>query len=358
MNTPDLGLKRIALLLATLGLLCGSAVPARAENDKVLIVPRFVPNQVDYVELHQDIEQTNKGGRYGEQGQTTSSRRLRGMLRRVLSASASEGERLTFTFDRLALHSDNPRRPVAFDSDAAADGDRSTPVASLFGAMLGESFTVSLDAQHRPRTCVGMTAVADKVLESVSDMFFFTQLQAEFTDEAAQLLWVDSSLAIYPNKAVGPGEKWNAVVKTHDLYLGDLTYAYECRLDRVETLDGRRSAIIVYGVDLRRPAGGKPGARQFGMLTEQVEGRVEGTATFDVERGLVVKQEEKLDLSVRAVTDAPEVGKTQEVTTQRKIRQTFAVLSEDARRAQKAANQTPVADPSKPAGNADSPTPK
>ncbi len=309
-----------------------------AGPDVVNLVPNFTPGSDVYIEIVTETETTQKGGMFGDEARTRETETTR-TCRRAVTPTADGGAKLIFTFDRLQEIGGSFMGPAKFDTDLDDVSDEPGSLESIFLVMLGRSFTLDIDRNANTRGCVGIQSLCDDVEEHATGMFVFAQKQAELTDGDARFTWGDAQTAIYADHPVRKGDTWNRTVRRDDLYRGDLTYDYRCTLDDVHTDDGRTVATVTYRATVNRTPNGKPGTRLFGMLVRDVNGTIDGVATYDVERGAFVAQTEDINLSLPTLSDGTAPGETSNVDVTVRTKRTMRLLTFAERAEQRASNK-------------------
>ncbi len=305
-------------------------------GESVLLAPTYEKGGVDYLEFVQQIEQVGKGGAFGPAGRGTRSSRTKGAYQKVATTS-EQGTRLVFTFDRVAMQAESPGGNLAFDSDIDDRTDKAHPVAAVLGPMIGMSVTFELDIHGHVKSSKGMEAIYDKVQKEAVGSPILNQLQDDLSSEAAQLTWADGRFVLFANKTVKVGDTWSGTVRTRSAYLGDLVREYRCKLDRFDTDNGRRVAVVTYSADIRRPPDAVPGMFAVSAIKS---GRLEGTANFDTERREFTYQSEAINLVLEAAVSGPEPQKKTPIEIQSTTRQILRLMTELERSQQKLANFT------------------
>lgn len=315
----------VAGLLPSLGL----------AQEVILIAPSFDPGDVHYIEQVEHIEEAWGEGPFGP-ARTERSTRLRGVLRRVEVPSDDGATRIHLVFDRVRFTGESPRGPIEFDSDASDPSQRNNSLGNIGYLMPGMAMTLYVDPTGRISAFTGMEAIFERVEDAAAGNLVFEPMQSDFTDETAKFTWGDSRYVLYPYQKVNVGAGWRRRIKTHDLYLGDLTYTYHCRLEDVGISQGRRVANLSYEATIVVPKGARSGCRLFNCDLRVESGQVKGTAVFDLARGELVQQTEEVTLAIKGSFPGPPDGEDIEFTVDRTTKRTVTVMTLDQRNAQKA----------------------
>jgi hypothetical protein len=252
-----------------------------------------------------------------------------------VSVASAKGTRLVFTFDRVAMQAEGPGGGLSFDSDTDDRTNKEDLLASALGPMLGMSVTIELDSQGRVQSCKGMEAIFEKVQKQAPGNPVLQQIQDDLGSETAQLTWADSRFVPFAFKEVKAGDTWTRTIRTRSAFLGDLVRDYQCVLEKFDTDAGRRLALVRYTADVRRPSDGAAGLFAVKSLKS---GRMEGTATFDLERREFTLQSEIMTLSLDAEWASPDGAEPSTAAVQTITRQIVRSLTETERSQQKLAN--------------------
>lgn len=217
---------------------------------------------------------------------------------------------VSYTFSRGKLTTEGMRGPVTYDSAGEEEPDPRNPLVAVIDPLIGSTMTVEIREGGEIGTVEGMNQLFDEIESEAAGRFIFETMQADFTNAVAGYEWGASIYALYPYRSVSPGDSWQREVPLRHLFLGDLVYHYDCRLDRLDERDGRQVAIVTFAATCKQAADSKPGYRVFNMKMDFQSGKVEGTATYDVELGEFVEIESKQEVITRVQSPAPEPGKS------------------------------------------------
>ena len=318
----------------------GAVGGAASAQERTTIAPKWAPAEVRYIEITRDIEEHTRGSPLPSPAQTTY-REIQ-TCRQVVEPADGDGGTMRLTFDRLMWKGDGiTGGTVQFDTDVGEIVGAKDALGSILAAMVGKTFTIEFRPDLRIRSCRGMDAIRSAAAHRAIDATVFAAMEGELTDEAAALLWGETRLMLYPPRRVRPWDSWARELKVGHPYLGELKYDFGCSLDELTTREGRPVAVVRYQCLVTRSPDCKPGVQLSGVLTDQVDGTIEGEAVFDVQGGLFVEQKDeahvKLTLRAEAVPPADPVT----FTTDRTIRRTIRALTEDERARQRAEDRQP-----------------
>lgn len=336
-----LGHGRGMLVIAISLLLAGMAAAQSAD-----LSPKFKIGDTAYLEVSQDVTQKVTGGRFGPEGRTLDWTNLRTVRQVVQSISEKTGTSFALTFDRVKRTTAGPvPPPQAYDSDApaAASSDPPNVLATMLGPIVGMTIEMTFDSRGYVTKLRGMDKVLDKVEDAAAGSSVFEQSRDEYSDDAARILWGDARMALYAFRVAKVGDTWGRTFSLYSLTAGDLTQSIECRFDRIEEKDGRKFAVINYTSRIRRSPDAATPPSVMGRVLTYERGDGEGSAWFDIEQGLIVRETEKSTVLVAGKEPGPEPGTTADLRFERTTHQTVTRLTEAERAAQrKAAATVPV----------------
>lgn len=263
-----------------------------AMAQSVTFKPKYEAGQKTYIEKTSELKQSMKGGPMGEMAFKIKS--VVGMLMSVESADAN-GAKLTFTYDRVASDSDAPMMSGSFDSDRR-NPDESPELAEIFGPMLGGTMTAEVDKDGRAKSFTGTEAIVKKMEESAGGNMMFEQIKSGMTDAENRRELIESTLNMFPDKPVNVGESWTKDVKTENANLGPMTIKYECKLDKIEKVNGVDAAHVSYKYELERS---EPKANPMGGTIRIEGGGGTGTLLVGVKSGQLLSQKSSGKMSLK-----------------------------------------------------------
>lgn len=288
--------RRLFLIVAS-GSLLLSSLPALAQS--VMLKPKFETGQTFYVEYTNGAVQKVKGGFAGPDGMTVNLEQIEGMRCEVKSASA-EGAVIEMTWDRVAQILDFAMMPTRFDSDVDDPSDVSNQAAVALGPKLGMSVTLKLGPDGRVIECTGMEKVVAKLEEEALGVTLFEQARPTLTDENTASLWNAAIGVLYPNKEVKVGDTWTQRVPFLVPRMGEVTYVYNCKADSFVEEAGRKCLVVRYDGTVEVPDEMKTKPNEMGMILKKFDGKHDGVARYDIERGLITfhHSDQTLDMAM------------------------------------------------------------
>lgn len=332
--------------LSVLTLLTTVAVSyGRADAQSVMIQPKHKAGETTYLEQCMEANQVIEGGQMPGKMEF-AVKRIYGLTRKIDSASA-DGAKITMTFDRAMQTIDSTMVEAAFDSDCPGGDDEAPMLAGPFKALLGGTFKMELDKDGQVKQFSGMKPILEKVEEVAAGNMMAQQLQSELTDDRGRETYGEMMYLMYPNKEVKVGEAWKKTFRGTIPRVGKIVSRYDFKLDRLSEEAGRKVAVVTYTSTTEKDTTGKPIDDGMHGMEAEVKGASNGTMTYDIERGTIVKnvsnnqmaiemnppksEKKKGDADDDDDDDAPAKGMKIDV----KLKQVTSILSEADRAKQK-----------------------
>jgi len=273
-------------------------VEASRAAEGVLIKPRFVQGDKQYIEVVREVKQKMSGPQAPGGGVEFTLRRLYLVAREVESVKA-QSVGLGLRFERASQAMDSMMGELFFDTDDPDNEDAAPQLGSALKPMIGMPMKLRLDSTGQVASFSGMTAIREKVEEAVGGNPMMGMLLSELSDERGRVDWGEQMFLLYPNKEVAPGDTWKKSIHDTLPRIGKVVTDYECKFDRLTQEAGRKVAVIAFTAKMSRDPGDKAGS-EGSRAEATLEGRFNGTAMFDIEAGQIVKrvQEGKMKLRV------------------------------------------------------------
>lgn len=278
-------------------------------GEKVSLKIKYQSGRSHYVEVNEKMNHVIENPMMPNGKMEQEVRRTSGVIEKV-KTSSKDGAEVQLTYDRVASSFDAPMMgKIEYDSDMP---NKDSMLKNVFQPMVGMSMLMQLDNENNVKSFSGMEAIVKKMEESAGGNPIFNQMKSELNDESAGLTWGASRLAFLPNRKVEAGDTWKNRLEEQVPQMGVMVIDYDCKLDRITNDDGRKSAIIVYKGTISQDPEVKPSAPPPGFGELKIEkGTFNGTATFDVQRGQIIKDVRKShvilktpQMKINANTDA------------------------------------------------------
>lgn len=337
---------RAAFLAAT----ATAFVASLASAESVMLKPKHKVGDTAYVEQAADILQKIHNPMMGEPMEINLQRTY-GLTRKVESATDG-GAKLSWTYDRTMQKIDSPMLEAAYDSDNAGDEDESEMLADLLQAMIGGKFNIEMSKDFSIASCSGMEEILEKTQEAGAGGMLSQQLQRELSDDRGRVTYGESMYLMYPNKEVKVGETWAKTQRDTIPQLGKVVSHYEYKLDKIAEEGGRKVAIVSFKSNVENDKSDKSAKEDEALhgMSPEIKGTSTGTATFDIERGMVTKSVSNSETNIEmkpADSDKKDgdkddddeegagQGPPQGMKIQVKVKQTTTVMSDAERAKQK-----------------------
>lgn len=337
------------VLAAAIGL--PAAAPGEETADLRL---RFTPGRVRYVERVEQSDQKISSPQMPGGAVEMEIENATGMFEKAESVEKT-GVKLSLTYDRTRSRwamSMTGGQTLRYDSDQP--GEEDTPyLRQIFAPMLGKSLSVELDASGRVRSLTGMAAIVKAIEKEAAGNPIFMQMRETMTDENAALSWGAIRYIILPNRRVKVGETWTAQLDQVMPRIGEMVLSFECKLDSVGKVNGRRAALISYSgtiKEVEKKDEDEKTAEQEGESEGDEDapaeekpkpagGTFRGTVTFDLERGEIVERVEDAEMTFTLESPMGSMGvemKRKTTTRARTVAEREAERKENRRKAEAA----------------------
>ena len=326
---------------ASIALLAVCAAPPLAlAEESILLRPKYEPGDTAYVEAAVHVRQKMSGGIFDQASLNPATQRTLGLLTRIEPGSDG-GAVMVGVFDRVRNDVKVVVDEWRFDTDGQSASDPNNPVAIVMSSLLGRSIRLRLDEHGQPTSCEGMKPILEDMEQAASSdpsaLQFFTQVKERLTNAEMKFLWGDLQAVLYPNREVKVGDTWKRTVRRPVPYVGAVLREYDFTVRRIGTEGGRKVLIVDYQAAIRKAPDAEATPAPGGTRVRYGGGRLTGTATFDVERGIFVKQTEEVqDRRTMTPLTAPADGSQPRFIMDQTVQTTITVLTAEQRQAQKA----------------------
>ena len=320
--------RTVVLETSLVALAMGVMGSATRAQETVDLRAKFQPGRTTYVEGDSEVKATSTSP-MGDFNMTI--RIKRGVLREAIPVE--NGTKLSLTIDRAAFMFDISTGPSFFDSDIP-DPEQSEQWAQILAPQIGMKLTIELDAENHIASSTGMEAIVKRIDESAADNMFWSFDKPKYTDGKHRRSW-QNQLSIFPNRLVKRGDTWTAPYFEELAELKDFEFDCTYTLDQIAEKDGRTLAEISF-------EGKISGDRQYefeGMMPisniKLKEATLSGTATIDVERGELIRREDRAEIVFSGTMGA---GEAANMNSSREITRTYTIKSPAERAAEKREN--------------------
>jgi hypothetical protein len=295
----------------------------------LLIRPVFKPGLTLYVEFSQDVSSVISEA--GAPDVPTGLLRLYGMLMKVESASDA-GTVLTYKLDRAAHTKRSMHLQKPFDSDNPVVVD-DIGMTDTYMPLLGGELKFMLDNKFRITELKNADIFEAKIKDSKFGPIA-ADAARDFAAERLRKVWVEYPLALYPDHPVKVADTWTNTI-TEVFPIGKVELPHECKLERVSTENGRKTAVVSFRGTMKRLEKEFPVIN--GVKITSYQFTFDGQAVYDFELGQFVNRTQvnrtiyKYPGKPSAPNQAPP-EQTISVTAQ----QNYRILGESQRKEEKA----------------------
>ncbi|MCG3126323.1 MAG: hypothetical protein CHACPFDD_01155 [Phycisphaerae bacterium] len=259
----------------------------------VHLKPKFEKGRELYFERTNDITQKMDGPQGAMEFKIRS---VEGVMQKVDAVDKS-GTHLTLTFARLATESDVPAMGGSFDSDRRGE-DESDELAIIYEPMLGQSIKLDIDEKGKAVKLDGMKAIVERMAKEAGGNQMFEQISRRMTDDEYRKSWGDARYVLYPQKEVKVGDTWTNEISSKDPFFGATHSKFECKLESVGEVDGRKVAVVSYTSTMTQVDPSAPSGNPMIKSTKIDSASSKGTARFDIALGEFCSDQREASLNV------------------------------------------------------------
>ncbi|HUU96511.1 MAG TPA: hypothetical protein VM487_12290 [Phycisphaerae bacterium] len=316
---------RPSITIASMHVMILGAGAHAAAEEPVLVQPSWEVGHTIYVEW--ETEGIFRVDREEESSKMTVWETM-GFLCTVVERLPKGGVRLQVTFDRFAAGDDISGTRMTSDSDQSNRSGVNDPFFEVLRPVLGESYTVELNAKGVVQCVRGL----DKLLalvERVSRNELALRHAEVVLDEQMHMGMWDLFHAPYAFRAVRPGDTWRRVIQS---YKGPNGYRFTAK--RIDGGSDQR-VHIEYTVAAVPSPETQAAERWWGVRYENRRMRARGTAVFVPKDGYIVEMRESGEERADMESKDGATGKQGTGTRQMSWRQSVVVLTKAERQRQK-----------------------
>lgn len=257
------------------------ALPVMAES--ISLKPKHDPASEIYVEHETDSVQKMSGpdGKPME----IKSRSVYGVLQK--STARGDKVEIEVTIDRmLGFMSFIETMKSLYDTDEPDYEEAAPMYKDTFEPLMNMSLKITLDGSGVATAVEGGEPMRKKLADMGEQNFVAkTLLEGDFTDRQIMSVFGELPVILCPDRDVKPGDTWKKVHKDEYPQVGRVFVNYECKLDGIEKAQGRELATVSFSGVITKDPDEKPAKdKRLG----KIDGKVSGTAKFDVAQGRFV----------------------------------------------------------------------
>jgi hypothetical protein len=185
-----------------------------------------------------------------------------------------------------------PGGDFSYDSEKDQEPPLEGP-AALQARMLGQSFTMKMNARGRVTEVKGYDKVLDAMMKGTGDEFgpMKAQLKQMFNNDIFKGMMQRLAPPL-PEGKVGPGETWTDDFVVTMPMLGGMTFAMKA------TLSGIQDGGAGIEQDIQIGIAGENGDNPLAGLLEIKDGKVKATAVFSIDKGCYLSQKSTLEMKI------------------------------------------------------------
>ncbi len=265
---------------------CGAA----QASDSVLLTPKHTTGDSFYFDIDQHIIQKVSSAQMPGGSMTFNVHRIYGLVQTVKDA-AKDLVKLELKFDRVSQKIEaGAMMNVFYDSDDPENEETAEQLAAALSPMLGMPINFELDKDFHVTYVRGMGDIRAAVSGKSGSNPFLRQLAQELNDERAKFMYGDSRYILYANKDVKVGDTWHKELSDVLPNIGKVNYQYDCKLDRISEVDGRKAAVVAFEGTAKKATSPTASTQPSGP-NMTLDGTFKGTATYDMEKGLFTRSD-------------------------------------------------------------------
>ena len=213
-----------------------------------------------------------------------------GLKLQVLDVDAQGNMRIQYTYLWSRLKQVNPMIQVDYDSS------RQSPVpagAEAFAGLVGQSYIVRITPKGKVLDVNGVEQVREVVLKKLpagADTSLAMNPVGMYIDKANVKQMVETSMAIYPDKPISPGDSWSKHLT--------MAVGFTLIIDSKWTLQKEEAGVATIGVkaSVRTDPNAPPMEANGMKMKSQMSGTQEGTIRIAEATGLTASSQERAQI--------------------------------------------------------------
>lgn len=180
-----------------------------------------------------------------------------------------------------------------YDSSKSAGSDKTNPVASMFGKIVGSKIKFVMDASNNVSEVEGADELMNRLAAGGSPAAV-APLKSLFSEGYFKQLM--SSSRFMPPNAVSPGDSWPVQMEIPMAMFGTLVLDYTITFQGWEKHGARECARLEFDGTIKTKPGDSPGL--MGMTMAIKDSNTSGVSWFDPELGITIESDMKQDLTM------------------------------------------------------------
>ena len=233
------------------------------------------------------------------------------LFRTTVESVAPDGTTvLRQVIESMRMNVDSPMGKIAFDSSkpASSTDPAAAAMTSVFSALIGESFLVTLDPTGIVQKVDGFSRVMENVFKKMpagAGGPVLEGIKAGLNDDAVKNMFAQS-FAQFPNRALKIGEQWENKLTVPNPVLGAIITTSSSTLAGVDQTGGGQVAKIATRLKIERDPSATAVAVPMGMKADLQPSSGEGEVLFDIAKGRVQRGTTRLSLPMTMSGTGPD----------------------------------------------------
>jgi hypothetical protein len=242
-------------------------------------------------------------------------------MRMIADSVAADGTTsLKQTIESMNMNMEMPMGMGSVSYDTAkpdqASGPGAAELKTIFGAMIGQPFTLVVTSRGEVQKVEGFAALTERMFKSMapdpSTDAIRNGLSGMFSDESMKSM-MSTGFGAFPERAAKIGDTWNTSVTVQTPVTGALMTTIGLTLKALEGSGAEQTARIATQITIKQTS--KPtGPMPMGLSLEMGEGGGDGEILFSVAKGRMLKSTTRTTTPMKMTGSAPD-GTAMNMTT-------------------------------------------
>lgn len=214
---------------------------------------------------------------------------------------------LRIAYDAMAFKQQNPIQNQLVEYDSENPSTDAGPIAPIFDAVVGSSFTITITPDGHVKDIQGADAIFQSIQKKINEFpdaqaraAIETQIRTQFSEEALKAN-TESSFDMYPDTAISVGDTWTK--------RSTITQAFPMIIDTIYTLKERKDGIAIIDIFAMIQTNRDAGPAEMGNTKIQynMSGSVTGILQMQESTGWPIRSKQNLRLTGSVMIQSPEM---------------------------------------------------
>ena len=214
---------------------------------------------------------------------------------------------LKVTYNAMVFKQENPMQNQSIEYDSTDTSTAVSPMASMFDAIVGQSFTINMTPDGHVKEIKGVDLLLGRIQEKINELpegpmrdGMEIKLKMQYGEEALKAN-TENSFNMYPDNPIGIGDTWQR--KT------TMNQPFPMVIDSIYTLKERKDGIAVIDVFAMIQTNKEVGPMEMGAMKIQynMSGSVTGIMEIQESTGWVIRSNQNLRLTGSVIAQSPEM---------------------------------------------------